>query len=292
MKTMSNGSSKLIKSLNGHSGCQVDLIEKDSRILVSKISANNDYNFRLRRQAKKQALFVPNHNVFAPKIVTQGYSDNLYYFDMEFVQGRTMAEYTNDIHITEITDFIRCLFKCLYWDNDKVSPKAQEIFMQKIYSLEVKLQEYRQLNLAFQILKDFNWQKVFKSFCHGDLTLENILITQDKRLYLIDFLDSFYNSWQIDIAKLLQDLELKWSFRNCEISSNRALRLQVAKEALVEEILKTNNGKEKLDTIYHILLLNIVRIYPYTKDVKTFKFLDNAVNMLVEKLVTKRMGVI
>ena len=292
MKTMSNGSSKLIKSLNGHSGCQVDLIEKDSRILVSKISANNDYNFRLRRQTKKQTLLVPNYNVFAPKIVTQGYSDNLYYFDMEFVQGRTMAEYTNDIHITEITDFIRCLFKCLYWDNDKVSPKAQEIFMQKIYSLEVKLQEYRQLNLAFQILKDFNWQKVFKSFCHGDLTLENILITQDKRLYLIDFLDSFYNSWQIDIAKLLQDLELKWSFRKCEISSNRALRLQVAKEALVEEILKTNNGKEKLDTIYHILLLNIVRIYPYTKDEKTFKFLDNAVNMLVEKLITKRMGVI
>ena len=121
-----------------------------------------------------------------------------------------------------------------------------------------------------------------------NLTLENIIITYNKQIYLIDFLDSFYNSWMLDIAKLLQDLELKWSFRNIELSVNQALRIEIAKEALIEEILKLRDGKNKLFTIYHLLLLNILRIYPYTKDEKTFDFLDNAIKELIIKIDNKK----
>ena len=281
---------KIIKNLNGHSGCVVNLIQRDSSTIVSKRSGLKTYNTRLRKQCKKQSSFVPSYEVYSPKVLAQGLTEGLYYFDMEFVQGKTLAEYTDNITISEIVDFIRCLFKCLYWDNHKVSPKAQYIFEQKIFSLEAGLREYSELKLPFAILKEFDWSKIYKSFCHGDLTLENILITQDKKLYLIDFLDSFYNSWMIDIAKLLQDLEVKWSFRDETISSNRDLRLQVAKEALLEEIVKTQNGYENLNSIYHLLLLNLIRIYPYTKDDKTLQFLNNEVEKICNKLMSSKKG--
>lgn len=281
----------IIKQLSGHSGCIVNLVKKNNTdIYVSKQSGDINYNFRLKKQCKKQDNFVSKSNVKAPKVLNCGYKENLFYFNMEFVQGKTMAEYTNDIKINEITDFMKCLFKSLYWSDNKIDKKADVIFRKKVLSLEKNLSELDFLKDTFNMLKAFDWSKVYKSPCHGDLTLENILVTQDKTLYLIDFLDSFYNSWMIDIAKLLQDLELKWSFRHTVISSNRALRLQVAKETLIEEILNTENGKEKLNTIYHILLLNVIRIYPYTKDEKTFNYLNNAVELLMKKMNHSEIG--
>lgn len=284
---------RVVKNLSGHSGCIVNLVEENGLIFVSKLSSDMDYNFRLKKQSKKQNNFVSHSNVYTPKIFRQGFNhDGLYYFDMEFIQGKTLAEYTNSITIIEISDFIKCLFRSLYWEEERIDPKTNQIFQNKINSLKKKCSSYQNLDKAFNILENFDWSRVYKSACHGDLTLENILITKDRKLYLIDFLDSFYNSWQIDIAKLLQDVELKWSFRNEEISPNRALRLEVVKEALIEEILKVKNGAEKLDTIYHLLLLNIIRIYPYTKDYATFLYLNNAIKILIGKFIKEEMEVI
>lgn len=277
----------IIKNLNGHSGCTVDLVANGNNVYISKTSASTEYNYRLKKQYNKQRIFIESENVLAPKILNCGYIDKLFYFDMEYIKGKTMAEYVNDISITEISDYIRCLFASLYFENELIYDKTTKIFLSKINSLKKTLCNFAELKKTFEILENYDWSKIPKTPCHGDLTLENILITQDKKLYLIDFLDSFYNSWMIDIAKLLQDLELKWSFRQKVVNSNMELRLLVAKEALIEEITKLENGKEKLDAIYHILLLNIVRIYPYTNDKKTFEFLNNAIDSILYKLDTK-----
>lgn len=283
---------KVIKQLNGHSGCVVTLEKQRNQVFVSKSAADAMYNYRLKKQLKKQQHFVRAYNVYTPEIFDCGYKNNLFFFNMEYIQGKTLAEYTNDISISEIPNLITCLFNCLYFENSKIEPRANELFGKKIYDLHQQLCSFKYLQPAFSILESFDWSLVDKSFCHGDLTLENILITHDKKLYLIDFLDSFYNSWMIDIAKLLQDLDLKWAFRNTEVTSNRDLRLQVAKDTLIEEILKIDNGTQKLETIYHILLLNIIRIYPYTKDKMTFDFLNWSVSNLLEKINKNKVGVV
>jgi len=283
-------SQAIIKELTGHSGCTLNLIKENETLLISKTSPHKNYNSRLKRQWKKQSGFVAKGNVFAPKTCDYGYVNDLFFFNMQFIHGETLAQYTSNIMITEIVDCIKELFKCLYMEESTVSPYTPSIFLKKIEALENSLTAERKFFEPFKILKSFNWGKVYKSPCHGDLTLENIIITADKNLYLIDFLDSFYNSWMIDIAKLLQDLELMWSFRNDTPNSNQTLRLQVAKESLIEEILQTKDGDDKLKTIYHILLLNIIRIYPYTKDRLTILFLDNAMNKLVD-ILTKTVSI-
>ena len=272
---------KLVKPLNGHSGCVVALYQRGNNFFVRKKASSPSYNFRLKKQFAKQKNFVNSPYVLAPAILNCGMQNGLFYFDMQFVAARTLAEYIPSVHITEITDFVRYLFKSIYLNNNLNNANANRIFSMKIESLENKLTQYPHLKGAFDKLKVQNWSRVYKSPCHGDLTLENIMITPDHKLYLIDFLDSFYNSWMIDLAKLFQDVLLKWSFRYQKLSPAAQLRLQVAKEALTEEILTAPNGQEKLSTIYHILLLNVLRIYPYVKDEITRNFLDSAVDKMV-----------
>lgn len=281
-------SGEIVKNLSGHSGCQVVLKKFDNRLCVVKSSATKEYNFRLKKQCKKQSKFVIKSQVYTPTILSCGYNKELFYYEMEYIQGRSLAEYTDKISIMEITNFIKCLFNSLYMDNATLDIHTQDIFQKKISSLENSLKNYKNLAQSFRILKAYNWSKVYKSPCHGDLTLENILISSDNKLYLIDFLDSFYNSWMMDIAKLLQDLDLKWAFRYKTLTQNMELRLLVAKEALLEEIEKTPDGFSKIITIYHILLLNLIRIYPYAKDKVTLEFLNSSTEYLNYKL--EKMG--
>lgn len=281
---------EFIKNLSGHSGCNVVLKQKENSLIVEKSASTIKYNYRLKRQCKKQDKFLSKNSVHVPKILNYGYKDNLFYFDMEFVSGKTLAEYIEDISIMEIASHMKCLFSSLYMNNNFANSTAMTIFRNKISALKIELSDYKQLNEIFNSLEEYDWSKVHKSPCHGDLTLENIILGADKNLYLIDFLDSFYNSWMIDIAKLLQDLELKWSFRNKTISKNMELRLLVAKEILIEEILKRDNGFEDVKTIYHLLCLNIVRIYPYVKDVATLEFLNSSIEFLAGKIKNLKKG--
>ena len=134
---------------------------------------------------------------------------------------------------------------------------------------------------ALEKLKAFDFSSVPISPCCGDLTLENIILSSSG-VYVIDLLDSFCNSWMIDVAKLLQDIDLGWSYRHKERDCNLNLRLTMAKQNLLDNLFLMEDGVKNIIVIYHILLLNVIRIYPYTSDKKTLQFLDNA----LEKVLT------
>ena len=55
----------------------------------------------------------------------------------------------------------------------------------------------------------------------------------------------------------------------------------VALKYIISEIIKLDNGRKCLDCIYHILLLNILRIYPYTTDEATFAFLNQSIEKIL-----------
>ncbi len=280
-----NMSFSIIKQLSGHSGCEVDLCKDGEEIFVRKSSGSEEYSHRLKKQFIKQKKFLLS-TVQTPKILRYGTEkDGIFWFDMEFVNGITLAEYMHNIKVKEIVDLMKVLFSSLMIKDGKTNNKANELFGAKISSLKKKLgTENPLLKQAFAKLENFDFKQIPQTHCCGDLTLENIILAPTGKIYLIDLLDSFYNSWMIDVAKLLQDIDLGWSYRHIKRDYNLNLRLGIAKQALMDDILQIENGKTLLKNIYYVLLLNVLRIYPYTHDEETMNFLNAATEKVLNTI--------
>lgn len=253
-------------NLKGHSGCKIQLRQrKDGMLFVRKTSSSIDYNKRLEAQCRKQARYK-HPRIKAPKVYKSGYDDaGLFYFDMEYVKGVALSQYIKTIEAYRIKDFISGLVTDLLSSNTVPNNYANSIFLNKIEDLRQKTSALGNatINEAVEILAAYDWSAFEMANCHGDLTLENILVKGDQ-VYLIDFLDSFYDSIYIDLGKMLQDVVALWSFRHDRvISPNTLIRLKVFKDLLVDKI---SDEEEVLLRVYHALLLHLVRIIPYAKE--------------------------
>lgn len=270
-------------NLSGHSGCVISLMETEAgRLFVRKTAGTTDYNHRLERQCEKQKRFV--HSVLrTPKIYEQGYVDGLFYFDMEYVKGITLCEYIKTIEVASLRQVVD-VFAYMFTGADADADAAtNEVFKAKVLDLEhqIDLTQNSILNEACAKLKNYDWSNFSLSMCHGDLTFENIIVSNDN-LYLIDFLDSFYDSVYIDLGKMLQDLIALWSYRKePEISSNTLIRLKIFKDLLLSKVT-AQNGNLVIRNAYYALLLHLVRIVPYIKDQYTYDFVTSKIVLTID----------
>lgn len=278
-------------NLGGHSGCLIYLIEEDDgNVYVRKISKNQEYNDRLKKQSEKQAEFS-GEPIKSPKVFNQGYTeDGLFFFDMEYVQGVTLAEYIKTMEIGKVKGLVEALVSSLVPPQKAVISEDEkkmvsDVFNKKLSDLHEKLSgDNEVVDEALGLLEMHDWSKFTPSQCHGDMTLENIIIRND-RLYFIDFLDSFYDSWFLDIGTLLQDVQVMWSYRfQNDVSMNTVLRLIVFRDLLLDEIRKIDSSY--LVEIYYALLQKLIRIYPYTKDELTYNFLNEKTRIVLNNIKT------
>lgn len=273
-----------LQDLSGHSGCRVMLCEADGHRFIRKKSSHPSYNDRLKNQYLKQKQFELDL-LKTPKIYDSGYEDGIFYFDMEYIPAKRMSEHIHCLEIEDIVRFLDLLCSRLPFGRGEKDKEAGVAFTRKISSLAESLPAGDEAALkAVDTLGEFDFSSVPRSYCCGDLTLENILITDNKNIYLIDFLDSFYNSWMIDVAKLFQDLEFKWSYRSAPKNINRELRLLIAREVLVKKIVDLEQGLANLFLIYHIVLLNTLRIIPYARDGHTRAYLDRTLTDVMARI--------
>lgn len=276
-------------SLGGHSGCQIYLMEDEGKMYVRKISKDVDYNDRLKVQSEKQMMFE-GKTIYVPTVLKQGYtSEGLFYFDMEYIQGITLAEYIKTMKIGKIGGLVETLVESLIPNfhhdlRNEQDLEVQRIFADKLTYLRGALSTHRNpvVNKALELLEKHDWSKMTASSCHGDLTLENIIVKND-RLYFIDFLDSFYDSWFLDVGTLLQDVQVMWSYRfQKEVNMNTVLRLAVFRDLLLDSIEKIHPSY--VTEVYYALLQKLVRIYPYTKDEETYVFLNKKLTIVIEQI--------
>ena len=273
-----------VKEFSGHSGCRLFLYMSGSSYFVRKMSGHESYNQRLKKQLIKQKHFcLPM--VKTPRIFGYGEEGGLFYFDMEYVQGVTLANAMRRIQVNEIEHLVELLLQSIPISQARYHVNTDAIFRRKILRISRNIGvnwEIARESLA--ILDGYDFSKVPLSFCCGDLTLENIILSPSGQIYLIDLLDSFFNSWMMDVAKLLQDLELGWSYRHERRNFNINLRLDTAKAILLSRLLAFSNGGEYIENIYMLLLLNVLRIIPYIKDEGTRQFVDGALLNVIRKI--------
>lgn len=203
-------------NLGGHSGCAIYLTEEDDgNAFIRKISRDLEYNDRLKAQCRKQKEFH-RAPIQVPAVLNEGYTEaGLFYFDMEYIPGITLSEYIKTMEIGKIRGLVKTLTSGLVnGSGDSPDSGANKIFQQKLSLLRRQLEELNNpvIHQALDMLEAHDWSVMTRSPCHGDLTLENIIVKDDK-LYFIDFLDSFYNSWFLDVGTLLQDVQTMWSYR-------------------------------------------------------------------------------
>lgn len=271
------------RDLGGHSGCKILLCEEnDNRVFVRKISSCIEYNERLKIQADKQASYKSD-TLKTPEIFVTGYTeDGLFFFDMEYIQGITMAEYMNTIEIWKVKGLAESIVKEVVSANSFDLIVDEDVFRDKVESLKQKLEREQNpiINESLDLLSSHSWARFTKTACHGDMTLENIIV-KDGQLYLIDFLDSFYDCWIMDICTLLQDVQMLWSYRyQEEININTLIRLIVFRDTLIDAVKLIS--EQDIVEVYYALLLKLLRIYPYIKDDYTYEFLNEKTALVID----------
>ena len=241
----------------GLSGCKLELIGSNT---LRKHSSSPSYNKRLDLQVKKQELFSNQvfRNVETPKVLSKGDS----YFDMEYVTGRSFDEYFSVCSVNDI-DFVFDSL-CGYFDGlisnaqyyqPEVSKKR---LLDKINSLETHTHHLTDLYHIRQMVSSIT-MKIPQTFCHGDLTFTNIIFNKN-RLYYIDFLDCFIDSFLCDLIKLKQDLYYHWSL---DVQGIKNLRIRQIYSFLWRKLEKRYS--KYVETIEFDVLdvLNTLRIEPY-----------------------------
>lgn len=271
--------------LGGHSGCGIFLVENDDgTVFVRKISKNSEYNKRLEAQCRKQAAFHGD-KIKTPKILNTGVNENgLFYFDMEYIQGITLAEYIRNMEIGRIHGLVDDLMSYIEnVDKKDCRNNANEVFSIKLNDLHHKLAGKSEIvDHALDLLINHDWSAFQPSSCHGDLTLENIIV-RNEELYFIDFLDSFYDSYLMDMGTLMQDIQTMWSYRkDKKTDMNLILRLIVCRDLLLDAIREKDSSL--VQEVYFSLLQKLIRILPYTTDEKTYSFLQEKIAIVSQEV--------
>ncbi len=241
----------------GLSGCKLELIGSN---ILRKHSSSESYNKRLELQVKKQELFSNQvfRNVETPKVLVKGDG----YFDMEYVTGRSFDEYFSVCSLDDI-DFVFDSL-CGYFDGlisnvqyyqPEVSKKR---LLDKINLLETHTNHMADLYHIRQIVRSIT-MKVPQTFCHGDLTFTNIIFNKN-RLYYIDFLDCFIDSFLCDLIKLKQDLYYHWSL---DVQGIKNLRIRQIYSFLWRKLEKRYSKYVKTVEFDVLDILNTLRLEPY-----------------------------
>lgn len=245
--------------VKGHSKYKLSLTDG----WVKKESFENDN--RLVKSALKQKKFKSNY--FKTPDVKEINKNS---FLMKYIIGKSFSEFFN---------------QATKYDLDLLIEKLDGYFSETIIGdikipisiLEDKIKSLPEGQFLLPILSNKKEIKIKVGNCHGDMTLSNMIFSND--FYLIDFLDSYIESPTMDLIKLRQDTHLYWSLNMIDIPKD----LTKIKLGLkyIDNWIQDNFKIEEYELLQ---VINLLRIYPYTTDNDIKMWLQYNINKLCERL--------
>jgi hypothetical protein len=274
-----------IRVLNGHSGARVTLCQRGDLSLVRKRAGTRAANARLMQQAIKQKLLAASGLPF-PLVLGQGTDEaGLAYFDMDYVPARTLASaiasaasYDRGAVLSAI-DSMLWMFRA-----GRGAALPAESFAHKIVEIAANCADHaatRPHLPAIRVTRDAllarSWTGVPSSPCHGDLTLENILVSPREGAVFIDCDEPFASSFWLDAGKLFQDVYGYWCLRGLLCGESGGAEVLNA----IQKLEQLGHGLRALaaaadpalpSRLPQLAALHLFRTLPYTGDEATVTF--------------------
>jgi len=227
---------KVIRQLKGHSGSQIFLMQNTNGLFIRKVG-NVERNF--------ERLTDLYSNFYPVPVIYQKQDEVL---DMEYIHGLDMKTYLLSGDLNHLTKFII----------DTLNKFAKNAIIKDYTDVYEKKLEWLHKEPEIPFTKEELIARLPKklpcSQYHGDLTLENILYS-NQEFHMIDAVTIEYDSYVFDIAKLRQDLECKWFLRDTKTLID--VKLKNLQESLLDRFSGSDNN--------YLLILMLLRVFLHTK---------------------------
>mgnify|MGYP001241137090 CR=1 FL=1 len=275
--------------LPGNSGCSVSLIQSNNFSIIRKSTDDPDYITRLRQQCEKQKQhqeIIEKSGAFVPDVITFFENGKNAYFDMEYIKSRDMITYFKTCSKEKIDNIASVLIKIIstYIDQSKNENIVKD-FCAKTELVIHQIKENRTIDKKVMMkiekkLRNIDEMILPVGFCHGDLTFSNVLMSNNE-IHIIDMLDNFVETPIQDMVKIRQDTKYAWSLQKY-VAKIDIIRLKIIFEYLDNKFHDFFSSFDFYKKHYnHFQILNIMRIYRYTKNKKTIDYLNSCLEGLI-----------
>ena len=270
-------------NFKGNSGAEVSLVNKSGvSVIEKKVYSGKE---RFKRDVYKQKSFSESsfiEGVYSPQVLSFIDIDGYCKVSMRFCEGVSGDGYLLGSWISDIgllRNRLNEYFNFIFNEEVRLEKISTKIFKEKIESC-LECDFARENNSIYNKLLKNDSLNVFADkfiyvpcgFCHGDLTLSNIIFTPKGEICLIDFLDTYLESPLQDLVKIYQDIDQCWSFRF--MSKAEKFRAGILMKHI--ETDKMVFFKKKYLNIFRVMeIINVMRIAPYIKDDSTASWVTN-----------------
>jgi hypothetical protein len=282
------------RALAGFSGVDITLIERVEATVVRKEARRAEQNERLRAQAAKLAA-AHAQGLSCPAVRDQGEQDGRYWFEMDYVAGESLAHGVIsgrpidwDAAIAQLLPLLAALRASAAGSVPPATVPPATIppgaFAAKLDAIAVRcagrahlLPLQPQIEQLAADLQARDWSDLAETQCHGDLTLENLLLRPDGTLVLIDFDVPDQSSFALDIGKLYQDLAGHWFLRQRAIEAPDSPELLDARLGLARALPRFDAALAPLvpggrARIHQLAAFHLMRTLPYATDAAVPRF--------------------
>ncbi len=260
------------RRLVGLSGASVFLATRDDVTwFVRKVAHDEAASSRLREQARRQRVLslMPGAPLSCPEVVEEGELAGRYWFDMALVRGADGASHFARAAMEQVAATATVLCDWFKFANHTPAQAAQTDTLcgavtRRMHDVQAKcaLPEALFARVLGQMTRLRAFDALSPTLCHGDLTLENVIVGEHQRVFAIDLLDAPFEHWWLDVAKLHQDLDGGW-YQRQQPRISRGVTHHVSARLL--------QAAETLTPGYRIahpalLCATFMRILPYVDD--------------------------
>lgn len=227
----------IVKEFFGHSGCRVTLRENQELGLFVEKTGDIQRNVERLLALENNGLPVPKVYTSSPEKLT-----------MQYLHGLDMKNYLVHNSVYPLVNFLLEILN-KFKNTSTETKNYEQVYDEKLSWLPADF-PIRKNELIDSLPKTLPC-----SLYHGDLTLENLLHTNNG-FYLIDPVTIEYDSYCFDIAKLRQDIDCLWFLRNTDLRVD-------AKLHVLRDQLKLAFPEAFNDSMLILMLLRVLKHCQY-----------------------------